>query len=291
MKVCVASIIGRPNVGKSSLVNRIVNYDVAIVSNTPQTTRDQITGVYTDDNYQLIFVDTPGIHKPENLLGEALNKEAFDSINGIDCLLFLTPINEKILQGDKMILERIEKIPNKIAVISKIDLAKNPSEIAEKIKVLKEYRFEKIVSISVNNPKSIEDLKNEIEKFAIESDPLYDEDYVTDKTMRFIAKEIIREAAINLLYDELPHSIAVEVQDFIESDEHIEINAIIYVKKDSQKGMLIGKNASMIKQIGINARKKMQRQFGTSVSLNLKVKVASKWVNDRKTLKKFGFES
>ncbi|WP_338822572.1 GTPase Era [Mycoplasmopsis felifaucium] len=291
MKVCVASIIGRPNVGKSSLVNRIVNYDVAIVSNTPQTTRDQITGVYTDDNYQLIFVDTPGIHKPENLLGEALNKEAFDSINGIDCLLFLTPINEKILQGDKMILERIAKIPNKIAVISKIDLAKNPSEIAEKIKVLTEFGFEKIVSISVNNPRSIQDLKNEIEKFAIESDPLYDEDYITDKTMRFIAKEIIREAAINLLYDELPHSIAVEVQDFIESDEHIEINAIIYVKKDSQKGMLIGKNASMIKQIGINARKKMQRQFDSSISLNLKVKVASKWVNDKKILKKFGFES
>ncbi|WP_406617196.1 GTPase Era [Mycoplasmopsis adleri] len=291
MKVCVASIIGRPNVGKSSLLNKIVNYDVTIVSSTPQTTRDQITGVYTDDDYQLVFVDTPGIHKPENLLGEALNKEAFDSTKGVDCLLFLSPINEPILQGDTMILEKIAKIPHKIAVISKIDLAKSPEEITNKITELKKYNFDQILSVSVNNPNSIEDLKHEIEKYAVESEPLYDPEYVTDKSMRFIAKEIIRESAINCLYQELPHSIAVEVQDFIEDEDQIEINGIIYVKKDSQKGMLIGKDASMIKKIGTNARKKMQNQFGTKVILHLKVKVADKWVNDKKSLKKFGYNN
>lgn len=289
MKVCLASIIGRPNVGKSSLINQIIKYDVAIVTNVPQTTRDQIVGVYNEDDFQLVFVDTPGIHKPLNLLGETLNKSAFESTKDVDCLIFLSPVNEKIGQGDVLILDKIKNAKNKIAVISKIDLAKKPEEIQEKIEELSKYNFDKILSVSRNNENSIEELIKVIKQYAYDGEPFYDEDYITDKSMRFLAKEIIRESAINLLREELPHSIAVEVTDFIEEDD-IKINAIIYVKKASQKGMVIGKNGQMIKQIGTNARKKMMSQFDSKVELNLKVKIANKWINDGKALKKFGYE-
>lgn len=235
MKVCIISILGRPNVGKSSLLNKIIKYDLAIVSNVPQTTRDQIMGVYTEDGYQFVFVDTPGIHKPLNLLGESLNKEAFSSLKDIDCVLFLSPVNEDIKSGDKLILERITNAKNKIAVISKIDLAKSPDEIAKKIDGLKEYGFNKIISVSNKNDKSVDSLIEILKEYAYNAPPFYDEDYITDKSMRFMAKEYIRESAINLLTDELPHSIAVEVQDFIEEDDRITINAIIYVKKILKK--------------------------------------------------------
>ncbi|UUD35341.1 GTPase Era [Mycoplasmopsis caviae] len=289
MKVCLASIIGRPNVGKSSLINKIVKYDVAIVTNVPQTTRDQIVGVYNEDDFQLVFVDTPGIHKPLNLLGESLNKSTYESTKEVDCLLFLSPVNEKIGQGDILILNKIKDQENKIAVISKIDLAKNPDEIKEKIEELKRYNFDTILSVSANDDKSVESLIKVIKKYAYDGEPFYDQDYITDKSLRFIAKEIIRESAINLLREELPHSIAVEVLEFIE-DEDIKIDAIIYVKKASQKGMVIGKQGQMIKQIGTNARKKMMSQFDAKVQLNLKVKIANKWINDIKILKKFGYE-
>ncbi|QCA29825.1 GTPase Era [Mycoplasmopsis bovis] len=289
MKVCIISILGRPNVGKSSLLNKIIKYDLAIVSNVPQTTRDQIMGVYTENDYQFVFVDTPGIHKPLNLLGESLNKEAFSSINDIDCILFLTPVNEEIKSGDKLILERIANSKNKIAVISKIDLAKSPDDISKKIKSLEEFNFQKIISVSNKNDKSIDSLIEILKEYSYEAPPFYDEDYITDKSMRFMAKEYIRESAINLLTDELPHSIAVEVQDFIEEEDRITINAVIYVKKDSQKGILIGKGASMIKKIGTNARMKMGHQFNSKVTLNLRVKVSNKWINDKSALKKFGY--
>ncbi len=289
MKVCIISILGRPNVGKSSLLNKIIKYDLAIVSNVPQTTRDQIMGVYTENDYQFVFVDTPGIHKPLNLLGESLNKEAFSSINDIDCILFLSPVNEEIKSGDKLILERIANSKNKIAVISKIDLAKSPDDISKKIKSLEEFNFQKIISVSNKNDKSIDSLIEILKEYSYEAPPFYDEDYITDKSMRFMAKEYIRESAINLLTDELPHSIAVEVQDFIEEEDRITINAVIYVKKDSQKGILIGKGASMIKKIGTNARMKMGHQFNSKVTLNLKVKVSNKWINDKSALKKFGY--
>lgn len=289
MKVCIISILGRPNVGKSSLLNKIIKYDLAIVSNVPQTTRDQIMGVYTENDYQFVFVDTPGIHKPLNLLGESLNKEAFSSINDIDCILFLTPVNEEIKSGDKLILERIANSKNKIAVISKIDLAKSPDDISKKIKSLEEFNFQKIISVSNKNDKSIDSLIEILKEYSYEAPPFYDEDYITDKSMRFMAKEYIRESAINLLTDELPHSIAVEVQDFIEEEDRITINAVIYVKKDSQKGILIGKGASMIKKISTNARMKMGHQFNSKVTLNLKVKVSNKWINDKSALKKFGY--
>ncbi|TQC54057.1 GTPase Era [Mycoplasmopsis mucosicanis] len=289
MKASIVTIIGRPNVGKSSLMNAIINYDLAIVSNIPQTTRDQISGVYNEPGYQIVFVDTPGIHKPLNKLGETLNKNAYDALSEIDCVLFLSPLNEQIGAGDRAILEKIQNQENKIAIISKIDLAQKPEDVALKIEELKKCGFDKILSVSTQNEKSIKMLIEELKKYTTEGEPYYSEDNITDKSMRFIAKEIIRVSAMNLLREELPHSIAVEVNEFIEEEEKISINSIIYVKKNSQKGMVIGKNAQKIKQIGINARKQMMNLFGVNVDLRLKVKVADKWINDAKYLKKFGY--
>ncbi|QGZ97743.1 GTPase Era [Mycoplasma sp. NEAQ87857] len=291
MKICFATIVGRPNVGKSSLLNAIVGYDVAIVTDTAQTTRDQITGIYTEDNYQIIFTDTPGIHKPQNKLGESLNKNAYDSLKNIDLVLFLTPSDEKLGPGDRLILEKIQNFSNKIGVISKVNKIKgNPELLIEKIKSLEPYGFKQILATDVDNFKSIDSLIQEIKTYAYEGQAQYDEDYITDKSMRFIAKEIIRESAINQLYDELPHSIAVEVENFIEQDEHLTIDATIYVKKSSQKGMVIGKGASKIKKIGQDARLKISHQFQIPTTLNLKVKIAKKWIDDEGMLSRFGYK-
>lgn len=290
MKVCFVSILGRPNVGKSSLLNNILNYNVAIVSNVAQTTRDQIVGVYNGEGYQIIFTDTPGIHKPESELGQILNKNAYSSTKDTDLILFLSPVNEMISTGDQMIIEKIKNFKNKIGLITKLDLVKDPKILLDKQEELKKYGFEKVLGVSTKNSKSIDDLITYIKTYAYESNPYYDEDSLTDKSMRFLAKEIIRQAAINELFEELPHSIAIEIERFSEDDDLIEIESTIFVKKASQKGMVIGANGSKIKKIGMEARKLMNVQFGKKINLFTKVKIAPKWIDDKKTLKKFGYE-
>ncbi|WP_406618018.1 GTPase Era [Mycoplasmopsis lipophila] len=290
MKVCFVSILGRPNVGKSSLLNNILNYNVAIVSNVAQTTRDQIVGVYNEEGYQIIFTDTPGIHKPESELGQILNKNAYSSTKDTDLILFLSPVNEMISTGDQMIIEKIKNFKNKIGLITKLDLVKDPKILLDKQEELKKYGFEKVLGVSTKNSKSIDDLITYIKTYAYESNPYYDEDSLTDKSMRFLAKEIIRQAAINELFEELPHSIAIEIERFSEDDDLIEIESTIFVKKASQKGMVIGANGSKIKKIGMEARKLMNVQFGKKINLFTKVKIAPKWIDDKKTLKKFGYE-
>ncbi|QSF13472.1 GTPase Era [Mycoplasma sp. Mirounga ES2805-ORL] len=289
MKVAMCAIIGRPNVGKSTLINRLVNYDVSIVSKTPQTTRDQIVGIFNDEDSQIVFMDTPGIHKPLNKLGEKLNDNAYSALEDIDFVFFLTPVNEQLGQGDKIILEKISNIKHKMVLHTKSDLKFNKDEYNKKIIELAKYGFDNQKIISQDDASIQEDLINIVKQYSYDSPPLYDVDNITDKSLRFIAKEIIREACFVYLKDEIPHSIAVDINEFIENNTVFDLQATIYVKKDSQKGIVIGNEGSMIKKIGSYARKKMQKQFNIGVRLKTKVKVAKKWNNDLQLLKKLGY--
>lgn len=289
-KTCTVLLIGRPNVGKSTLLNKILNYEVAIVSKFAQTTRDQIKGIYNDDEYQLVFLDTPGMHKGQNLLSRRLNQKAIESLKSADLILFLTPANDEFGRGDNYILNLVKetKTPT-IIVLTKIDLAKDKSLMNNKIETLKKMGIKDIFGVGFDYDQSYIDLLNEIKKYAIEQEVEFEDDIFTDSSMRFLAKEIIRESALSKLYDELPHSIAVEIDDFKEQENLFEIYATIYVKKDTQKGILIGKNASMIKNISIDARQKMQRIFNSRIFLNIGVKVSEDWVNDENKIKKLGY--
>ncbi len=291
MKVCWVGIIGRPNVGKSTLINNIIQYDLSIISNKPQTTRDQILGIYNEKDYQIIFLDTPGIHKPQSKFGDELNKKAYQTLDESDVILFLQPSNEVISKGDLSILEKIKSFENKIALITKIDLIKSNSELNEKIIQLSNFGFKEIIPISSNNRKSIDEVIAQIKKFSYEDEKLYDDDYITDKSELFLSKEIIRYCAIENLQDELPHSIAIEISKYeINQNETLrKIEAVIYCKKESQKGIIIGKGGSMIKKIGTKARKLISDKFDTNVVLKLDVKVDKDWINNDKKIKKFGY--
>ncbi|MGL5205840.1 MAG: GTPase Era [Metamycoplasmataceae bacterium] len=289
MKVCFVAIIGRPNVGKSSLMNTILNYDLSIISSKPQTTRDQILGIYNDGDYQFIFTDTPGIHKAESQFGEILNDKSYKSMKDIDLVLFLQPADEEISVGDNFVIDKIANQKNKLAVITKIDKISDPKIVENKVHFFKEKKFNSVIGTSINIHQSIDTLINEIKKYSYESNPFYDLDDITDKSSSFIAKETIRGAAINLLRDELPHAIVVEITQYKESDDEDEISATIYVQKESQKGIIIGAGGSMIKAIGSAARLSLSKKFDKNIKLWTKVKVQKNWTNDAEQIKKFGY--
>lgn len=292
-KVCNVCLIGRPNVGKSTFLNNVLNFNLSIITDKPQTTKDNIRGIYNDKDYQIIFIDTPGIHKAENLLSERLNSKSYEAIENSDVVLFLTPANEAIGTGDKFIIEKINETnnENKIAVISKIDLLNAKEEADKKAEELKKLGFEKVFGIGQNLPTSYLDLINEIKTYCYEDEPLYPDDQIGDITLRFMAKEIIRETAINNLKFELPHSIAVEIEQFDDKneDEDYKIYALIYVKKKSQKPILIGKDGQMIKKISIDSRHKMEKIFNHKVFLNIKVKISEDWVDNEFKIKQLGY--
>lgn len=290
MKTCFVAIIGRPNVGKSSLLNSILNYNLSIVSPKPQTTRDKINGIYNENDYQIIFIDTPGIHKSQQKLGDALNNNSYDSLKDADLILFLQPADQEIGKGDLMIIDKIKNFKNKIALITKVDQIEDKKILENKAFQLKNNGFNLVLGTSINYKQTINDLILEIKKYAYESEPFYSTEDITDVSMRFMAKEIIRKNAINLLKDEIPHNIAVIIDDFIEeSEDFFQINATIYVSRDSQKGIVIGKNGSMIKQIGINSRKELEENFSAKINLTTNVKVSKNWVNNEKIIKKMGY--
>ncbi|MGZ9413774.1 GTPase Era [Mycoplasma sp. 480] len=289
MKVCFVAIIGRPNVGKSSLLNAILQYDLSIVSAKPQTTRDQINGIYNEEGYQIVFIDTPGIHKSKQKLGDSLNNSSYESLKNADLILFLQPADQEIGTGDFMILEKIKNFKNKIALITKVDLVSDKETLKRKAEQLKSKGFSLVLGTSITYEQTIQELINEIKKYSYESEPFYPVEDITDKSMRFLAKEIVRKNAINLLEDEVPHNIAVIVNDFIEKEHSMQIDVTIYVSRDSQKGIVIGKNGAMIKQIGINSRKELEELFNSKIFLSTNVKVSKNWVNNEKVIKKMGY--
>lgn len=288
------AIVGRTNVGKSSILNDMVGQKVAVVVNKPQTTRTAIKAIVNRENSQIIFTDTPGIHKPKSKLGNTMNDTAWGSIPDADVLLFVVEAtSDGIGKGDQMILDKIKEAKaNTILIINKIDLVKK-EQVFKLIETFKdEYNFKAIIPISALKAKDTEVILEEIEKNLKEGPAYYDIDEYTDQTLRDIASETIREKALKLLQDEVPHGIFVEVEKMKrgktrDNEPIFNIEATIYCLRDSHKGIIIGKNGAMLKKIGTYAREDLEKELQDKVNLQLWVKVREDWMNNDKFVKLF----
>ncbi len=291
------SIVGRTNVGKSSILNNLVGQKIASVVNKPQTTRTAIRAIINRENSQIIFIDTPGIHKPKTKLGDTMVETAFETIGDVDLILFVVEAtSEEIGKGDRIILEKIKESNKKtILIINKIDLV-NREQIAKLIETYKdEYNFEAIIPISALKKCDVEIILEEIEKNLNYGPAYYSKDDFTDQTLRDLASETIREKALKLLKDEVPHGIFVEIEKMkrrktMENEPIFNIEATIYCLKDSHKGIIIGKNGLMLKKIGMYARQDLEKMLETKVNLKIWVKVKEDWVNNDNFVKKFKME-
>ncbi len=288
------TLIGRTNVGKSTLLNLLVGEKVAAIANKVQTTRTAIKGIVNRPNSQIIFTDTPGIHKPKHKLNETMNETSFASIPDADVLLFLIEAtSEDIGKGDRLILEKIKEAKRKtILIINKIDLVKRETLLKLIDMYSKEYDFEAVIPISATNVKYREPILEEIEKNLKEGPAYYDVEEYTDQTMRQLAEETIREKALKLLQDEVPHGIYVEVEKMKlrknkNGEEIYDIEATIYCLRESHKGIIIGKNGEMLKKIGRAARMDMEENFGVKINLKTWVKVKEDWIDNPSIVNKF----
>ena len=288
------SILGRTNVGKSSIINSLVGEKVAAVANKPQTTRTVIRAIVNRPNSQIIFVDTPGIHKPKSKLGNVMVENAFEVSKDVDVLVFVVEAtSDEIGRGDKLILEKIKEAKIKtILVINKIDLV-DKAKVAKLIDLYKnEYNFSSIIPVSTVKNINLDVILDEIEKNLKEGPAYYDIEEYTDQTTRQLVEETIREKALKLLNDEVPHGIFVEVEKMkkrktMENEPIYNIEATIYCLRNSHKGIIIGKNGSMLKKIGTYARQDLERMLGIKINLKLWVKVREDWINSDSFLKSF----
>jgi len=286
------SVVGRPNVGKSTLINLLTGEKIAIVTNKPQTTRNTITAIITDENSQIVLMDTPGIHSPKSKLGQYMVKSAESAFQEIDVILFLTEPNKKIPAVDISIIEKLSGLKSPVfLVINKIDTI--PKE--ELLSIIDQYRqlmnFKEIVPVSALHAKNTDELLKTIKKYLKPGPKYFPEDMVTDQPERQIAAEIIREKALLRLGDEIPHGIAVEITSMSQRKDRslIDMEATIYCEKDSHKGMVIGKQGAKLKEIGSMARADIEGLLGTSVNLQLWVKVKKDWRDSDFWLKNFGY--
>ena len=293
MKSGFVSIIGRPNVGKSTLLNKILGQKIVITTDKAQTTRKRIKGILTTKEGQVVFVDTPGVHKPLNKLGEFLLDEAKISIPDADLILFLVDGSEPAGKGDKWIAKNLLQtdIPV-IIVMNKADKVKNLQKIEENLMTYKTLFEENlpVLKISAKTGRNIDTLLNNIYKKLPDGEPMYPEDVVTEESMRDVSEEIIREKILLNTSDEIPHSVAVKVQNYFEQEEIDKIYADIFCETKSQKGILIGKGGSMLKKIGTEARKELETITEKKVYLELNVKVEKDWRKKQTSLKNFGYE-
>ncbi|RSK27884.1 GTPase Era [Bacillus sp. HMF5848] len=287
------SIIGRPNVGKSTFLNQVIGQKIAIMSDKPQTTRNKIQGVYTENDAQVIFIDTPGIHKPKHKLGDFMVKLAETSLREVDIILFMINAVEGFGKGDEFIIERLKNVKTPIfLVINKIDQI-HPDQLLPIIKqYMEKYPFAEVVPISALEGHNVETLLSTIKKTLPEGPQYYPADQVTDHPERFVIAEFIREKALHLTHEEIPHSLAV-VLEKIETREsgQIYVAATIIVERSSQKGIIIGKQGSMLKEIGKRARKDIQALLGSNVYLELWVKVQKDWRNKMTQLRDYGYRT
>lgn len=294
MKSGFTAIIGRPNVGKSTLLNQILEQKIVIATNKAQTTRKRIKGIYTTSDCQIVFVDTPGIHKPLNKLGEFLLDEAKISVPDADVVLFLVDVSTPAGKGDRWIAENVLANINVpvIMVLNKTDKA-SPKKIDENILSYKDLypNAAETIRISAKTGKNKAKLVEIITKYLPEGEMLYPEDVVTEENMRSIVEEIVREKILINTQDEIPHSVAVKVDEYKEADDIDRIRATIFCEQKSQKGILIGKNGSLLKLIGTQARQDLEKIVDKKVFLGLQVKIEKDWRKKDKILKNFGYVS
>ena len=284
------AIVGRPNVGKSTLMNAMVGQKVAIVSNRPQTTRNRIMGVTTQDNCQLVFLDTPGVHNPQTKLGEYMMQSVKDALNGIDALLVLVDATAIGKQDAKVIAEMSQKKVKKILVLNKIDLLQK-EKLLSIIEQFQNSGYDAIVPISALKQDGVEQIKKLLADYMPEGPKYFPDDALTDQPERMICAELIREKALRHLKDEVPHGIGVEMMSIKKlSDQLVEIHATIYCERAAHKGIIIGKQGAMLKRIGQEARMDIQSLLGTKINLQLWVKVRENWRNRADDLRTLGYE-
>ena len=290
MKSGFIGIIGRPNVGKSTLINSIVGSKVAITSNKPQTTRNIIQGIYNEPKVQMVFVDTPGIHKPVNKLGKTLNKQAYYSIEDTDIILFLVDAMEGLGKGDIYILDKLKNIDKPvILVINKIDKITH-EEILNRINDYKDlYDFAEIIPVSAITKNNVDDLITTLKKYLPDNIKYYGEDSITNKSIEFLMAEIVREKVFNYTDEEVPHSITCVTDSVEVGKTSLNIRISIIVDRDSLKKIIIGSKGGMIKKIGIESRKDLEKLLNKSIYLELFVKTVKKWRDKEKDIQEFGF--
>lgn len=291
MRSGFVGVIGRPNVGKSTLINDIIGKKIAITSNKPQTTRNIIQGIYNEEDTQIVFVDTPGIHKPNHKLGKYLNKQAYYTTEDTDLLLFLIDASSSLGKGDLYIIQKLKELDKPvILVMNKIDKLTN-DEILVKISEYKDlYDFSEIVPVSALKNRNVKTLIDVIKKYLPDNIKYYGDNDVTNKPITFMISEIVREKVFQLTDEEVPHSITCIVENMEKNNNSYTINVVIIVDRDSLKKIIIGKNGSKIKEIGIRARKELEEYLGKKVYLETYVKTIKKWRDKEKYLQEFGFK-
>lgn len=286
------AIIGRPNVGKSTLMNQIIGQKIAIMSDKPQTTRNKIHGVYTSENGQIVFLDTPGIHKPTSKLGDYMSKVAHSTLGEVDAILFLIDVVEGLGGGDRYIIEQLGRVETPvILVLNKIDRVA-PEDLLPIITQYKDlYNFAEIVPISALKGNNVTTLLEQIVRYLPEGPQYYPADQITDHPEQFVCAELVREKILHMTREEVPHSIAVQIEDMrVEESGLVRISAVIFVERDSQKGIIIGKQGSLLKEIGKQARKDIEALLGSKTFLELWVKVKKDWRNQERVLRDLGFK-
>ena len=292
MKSGFVSIVGRPNVGKSTLLNTIMERKIAITSNKAQTTRNNIMAVYHDEDSQIVFFDTPGIHKPKHNLGKALNSKAYYSIEDSDVIVLVVDIKEKLGTGDKFVIDKLKGVSKPvILLLNKIDTV-SKEVIMRKISEYKDlYDFKEIIPVSVINKKDVDILIKEIKKYLTDDIKYYDDDYITDKNTEFFISEYVREKILNNTNDEVPHAITCLTDNIKKGRDAYEIDVLIIVERENLKKIIVGHQGDMIKKIGIESRKDIEELMGKKVYLNLFVKTVNKWRDKDRYLTEFGYKN
>lgn len=285
------SIIGRPNVGKSTFMNRVIGHKIAIMSDKAQTTRNKIQGVMTRNNAQIIFLDTPGIHKPKHKLGDYMMRVAKNTLSEIDAIMFMVNVNEEIGRGDEYIMEMLKNVKTPVfLVLNKIDLV-HPDALMPRIEQYQKYmNFTEIVPISALEGLNVDHFIDVLKTYLPEGPKYYPDDQISDHPEQFVVSEIIREKILHLTSEEIPHAIGVNVDRMIkENDERVRVEATIYVERDSQKGIVIGKGGKKLKEVGKRARHDIEMLLGSKVYLELWVKVQKDWRNKVNFIRQMGY--